>query len=97
MRNIFMHFHVSLPSIFCGIAAMLAVVYVGLISVVMSYASLTVDFAQSIKDDEAVVATLESTYLTAIAHIHTSDYQALGYTVPGTKIFVPSESVTALR
>src|SRR3989344_4203296 len=41
----------------------LGVAYIALIAVVMSYAALTVEFAQSVRSDEAVIATLEARYL----------------------------------
>ncbi len=75
----------------------MAVVYVGLIAIVMSYAALTIGFSQSVKNDEATVATLESQYLGSIANIENLDYGAMGYAAPATKIFVPATSVTALR
>lgn len=75
----------------------LAITYIGLIAVVMSYATLTVEFSQSVKNDEAALAVLESQYLAHIAHIETIDYRAIGYALPVSKIFVPETSMTALR
>ena len=80
-----------------GAVAVLALVYVGLIAVVMSYAALTVEFSQSVLDDESAVAALESQYLTEVARVTSIDYLAAGYAVPTVKIFVPAASVTALR
>jgi len=83
---------------FCsGVAVVLMLSYVGLIAMVMSYAALTIEFSQSVRNDEAVVATLESQYLAAVARITSTDYVRSGYTVPVTKIFVPAKAVTALR
>lgn len=76
---------------------MLAVVYIGMIAMVMSYAALTVEFSQSVKNDEAALAVLESQYLTGVAHIQTIDYRTIGYAAPVMRIFVPATSVTALR
>jgi hypothetical protein len=73
------------------------VVYIGLIAVVMSYAALTVEFSQSVKNDEAAVATLEGQYLASVARIQSLDYHAAGYSMPEAKIFVPAASMTALR
>lgn len=84
-------------SLCAGTVAVLAVVYIGLIAVVMSYAAFTVEFSQSVKDDEAAVATLESRYLDGIAQLQALDYHAAGYTAPLAKTFVPATSNTALR
>ncbi len=75
----------------------LVVTYIGLIAVVMSYAALTVEFSQSVKNDEASVAMLEGQYLASVADIQNSDYRAAGYTTPVRQVFVPTESMTALR
>lgn len=85
-------------SLCLGVVAVLAVVYIGLIAVVMSYAVLTVEFTQSVKNDEASLAALESRYLATVAHIESVDYHAIGYTAPVAKVFVPAtQSFTALR
>lgn len=76
---------------------MLFVTYIGLIAVVMSYASLTIEFSQSIKNDESAVATLEAQYLASVAQITTTDATAAGYAVPLARRYVPTTSVTALR
>ena len=61
MRNPFSRFISISPVSLCGsIVAVLVVSYIGLIAVVMSYAALTVEFSQSVKNVEATVATLES-------------------------------------
>lgn len=75
----------------------LGVVYVGLIAVVMSYAAITVGFAQSVRNDEATVAALESTYLASVSAITTTDYRALGYQAPVAQVYVPKAPATALR
>lgn len=80
-----------------GVVAVLAVAYVGLIAVVMSYATITVEFSQSVKNNETAVASLESKYLDNVNNIHGTDYVAAGYAIPSNKIFVPVKSVTALR
>ena len=83
---------------FCfGILAILAVAYVGLIAVVMSYAALTIEFSQSVRNDESKVAALEGQYLSSVVQITNTDYAAAGYAPPIAKIFVPAKSVTALR
>ena len=97
MRN----FRLSLPFSFLtlcsGTVAALGVVYIALIAVVMGYAAMTVSFAQSVKNDQAAVATLESRYLASVASIESVDYRALGYATPDARLFVPGQSVTALR
>ncbi len=97
MHNLRPHLPFSIVSLGVGLVAVLAVVYVGLIAVVMSYAALTVEFSQSVKDDEAAVAVLESQYLEGVARLQSTDYHALGYALPRAKLFVPAASMTALR
>jgi hypothetical protein len=97
MHNFSSRFPFSLSAICFGSVAVLAVAYIGLIAVVMSYAALTVSFSQSVKNDEATVATLESQYLASVASITNSDYAAAGYTLPIAEIFVPAKDATALR
>lgn len=80
-----------------GLVAVLTVIYIGLIAVVMSYATLTIEFSQSVKNNEAFVGGLEKQYLTAVANITTMDYASAGYTLPVAKTFVKAKSATALR
>lgn len=87
----------SFTSLCTGIVAVLAVVYIGLIAMVMSYAALTVEFSHSVKSDQAALAALESEYLSRVQHIQTIDYRAIGYSAPIRKTFVPAMSQTALR
>ena len=84
-------------SLVSGVVIVLAVSYIGLIAVVMSYAALTVEFSQSVRNDEATVAALEATYLAGVAHVTNIDYTALGYHQPLTEMFVRAQSATALR
>jgi len=97
MHNFRSHFQFSLTALCSGVIAVLAVAYVGLIAVVIGYAALTIEFSQSVKNDESVVAALEGQYLSTVAHITSTDYVAAGYALPIAKIFVPVKSVTALR
>jgi len=97
MLNLRSHLPFSVTALCSGAVAVLAVVYIGLIAVVMSYAALTIEFSQSVKNDESVVASLEWQYLSTVAEITGSDYSAAGYALPIAKIFVPAKSVTALR
>ena len=86
------------PVSFCvGTVAVLLVIYIGLIATVMSYATLTIEFSQSVKNNEATVASLEGRYLNNVARTTTTDYIAEGYVQPVAKTFVPAKSVTALR
>jgi hypothetical protein len=80
-----------------GIALLLMLTYVALIAIVTSYAALTVSFSQSVRNDEASVATLESTYLNKVAELTNTDYTAMGYTKPVASLFVPGAPTTALR
>jgi len=89
--------HVSPLSLVSGAVGALFVTYIGVIAVIMSYAALTVEFSQSVKQDEAAVAVLESQYLASVAHITNMNYLAEGYAKPVAQLFVPAKSVTALR
>ena len=80
-----------------GLVATLIVAYIGLIAVVMSYAALTIEFSQSVRNDEAKVAALEERYLDAVAQVMATDYTAANYAPPRAKIFVRAASVTALK
>ncbi|MFA5744836.1 MAG: hypothetical protein WC887_01340 [Candidatus Paceibacterota bacterium] len=90
-------FHHSLTALCSGVLAVLVVSYIGLIAVVMSYAATTIEFSQSVRNDESMVATLEGQYLSVVSEITNTNYVADGYTVPVAKIFVPAKSTTALR
>lgn len=97
MYNLHPHFPFSPLTVCYGIVGILAVAYIGLIAIVMSSAVLTVEFSQSVKNDEAAVAVLEGQYLSTLARISAMNYTDEGYTKPVMKIFVRAESVTALR
>jgi len=73
------------------------VTYIGLIAVVISYAALTVEFSQSVKNNEAAVAALEGQYFTNVSQITNVNYAAIGYAKPDSKTFVRAKNVTALR
>lgn len=90
-------FSFSPVSIAAGVVAALAVAYIGLIAVIMSYAALTVEFSESVRGQEAAVAALESAYLAEVSRITNLDYHALGYAVPARQSFVQEVSGTALR
>jgi hypothetical protein len=97
MRSKALHLPFSVTSLVAGGVGFLLVVYIGLIAAVMSYAAMTIEFAQSIRNDEASVAVLEGQYLDAIEKVNTTDYLAAGYVSPAVKIFVKAKSATALR
>lgn len=97
MRNFRVRFSFSPVMLCVGIVVALATTYIGLIAAVMSYARLTMEFSQSVKNDEAVVAVLENRYLAAVARITSTDYVAAGYVTPRREIFIPAQNVTALR
>lgn len=80
-----------------GIVATLSVIYLVLIAVVMTYAAITISFSQSVRNNEAAVATLETQYFSEIAVINNSNYAAMGYTKPLAEVYVPATRVTALR
>lgn len=63
----------------------------------MSYAALTVEFSQSVRNDEATIAVLEGHYLATVARIANTDYIAAGYAKPLAEVFVPAKNVAALR
>ena len=84
-------------AVLSGTVGVLAVVYIALIAVVMSYAALTISFSQSVRNDESTVATLEGQYLAAVARITATDYAAKGYAAPVAEVYVPATSATALR
>lgn len=96
MRN-FRLFSLSPVAVCFSIVVVLAVSYIGLIATVMSYAALTVEFSQSVKNDGAAIALLESQYLVAVEHITNTDYVTEGYAAPRSEVFVPAKSTTALR
>jgi len=97
MRNFSFHLPFSMTAFCFGAVAVLAIAYIGLIAVVMSYAALTVEFSQSVRNDEAKVAAFEEQYLAAVASITGTDYAKEGYVKPIAEIFVPSAGVTAMR
>ena len=97
MHNQRLPFPFSFLTVCYGAVGFLLVAYIGLIAVVMSSAVLTVEFSQSVKNDEAAVAVLEGQYLSVVARITGSNYVAEGYAKPLAKTFVRAESVTALR
>ena len=97
MLNFRPHSPFSLTAICSGAVAILAVTYIGLIAVVVSYATLTIEFSQSVKTDKSVVATLEWQYLSSISDITSINYTTAGYSPPVATTFVPAKSVTALR
>ncbi|MFA6385503.1 MAG: hypothetical protein WCW29_02035 [Candidatus Paceibacterota bacterium] len=63
----------------------------------MSYATLTIEFSQSVRNDESAVAALEGQYLSMISQITNTNYAEDEYAVPIAKIFVSAKSTTALR
>lgn len=97
MHNTRIPFPFSPVPVCFGIVGILLVVYIGLIAVVISYAALTIEFSQSVKNDEAALAALESQYLADVSKITDTDYAALGYAKPTAQLFVRGATVTALR
>lgn len=97
MHNRVAELRFSPVSLALGLVGALALAYLGLIAVVMSYAATTIAFSQSVRSDESAVATLESQYLDTIAAVTHTDYRALGYAAPVSIAYVPGTSATALR
>ena len=97
MPNLRLHVPFSPVSIAAFSVGTLVVVYLALIAVVMSYAALTIEFTQSIRNDEAQVAMLEAQYLASVQKVIGTDYAALGYSKPIAESFVRARSSTALR
>lgn len=79
------------------IVGALLVIYVSLIATVMTYASLTIEFSQSVKSDESAVAELETQYLRIVDNLTSIDYTAQGYALPVATVFVAASRQTALR
>lgn len=75
----------------------LVVTYIGILALIMSYAAHTIEYAQSVRNEEAAVADLEQQYLAAVGEITQIDYKALGYVQPQSKLFVRGRPATALR
>jgi hypothetical protein len=63
----------------------------------MSYAALTVEFSQSVRNDEASIAALEARYLATVAEITSTDYTIAGYAKPVSLSYVSKQGPTALR
>ena len=97
MHNLRPHLPFSVLSLSYGAVGVLLVSYIGLIAVVMTYAALTVEFSQSVKNDESTVAVLEAQYLASVAQVTDTNYLAEGYAKPSVQTFVRAQSVTALR
>lgn len=95
MRNLLDSFS-PLPAA-ATLAGALALSYLALIAVSVSYAALSVQFSQAERDDEAAVAALEARYLSAVRVVTHADYPALGYAKPAAIVFVPAAPATALR
>ena len=86
----------SLVPLAAGLTISLALTYVGLIAVVMSYATLHVEFTQEVRSDEASIAALEASYLATLSSLTATDYRSLGYEKPLSKRFVTGVGATAL-
>jgi hypothetical protein len=97
MRKFLSRLPFSPASLLGGGVAALTVVYIGLIAAVMSYAAMTIEFSQSVRNEEAAIAVLEGQYLAAIAQVTATDYHTAGYVSPSAKTFVKAKSATALR
>jgi hypothetical protein len=93
-----LHFKLPHPIQLCyGLIGILILSYIGIIAVVMSYAALTVEFTQSMRNDTSAVAQLEKQYLSEVARITAVEYTSEGYAKPKVKVFVRAKSGTAIR
>ena len=97
MRSLHFNFPFrALP--FCyAIIGTLLLCYLATVAMVMSYAALTIEFTQSVRNDTSVVAQLEKQYLAGVADITSVDYSFEGYEKPQIKHFVRAKSGTALK
>jgi hypothetical protein len=80
-----------------GLNALFVLLYVGIMAIVMSYATMQIEFAQSVRTDEASVAMLESSYLTAVDQVTQVNYLGQGYGKPTAELFVTSAAQTAFN
>lgn len=87
----------SFNTLCVGAVGTLFVVYIALIAVVMTYATLTIEFSQSIQNDTSRVAVLEAEYLALVSRLTTTDYAAAGYAIPQATRYVTTKSATAIR
>ncbi len=99
MSKIHETFSFSPRAFLLGTNITFVVVYLALIAFVMSYAALTVEFSQSVRNDEAAVGTLDGQYLAALSSITESDPVALGYRKPVASILVSAlpEAAVSVR
>lgn len=97
MRNLTQRIPFSPVALSGGAVTILVLVYITLIAVVMSYAALTIEFSQSVRSDEAAVASLESAYLARVASTTSIDYALAGYAKPVAESYVPAAGATALK
>ncbi|MGH7174872.1 MAG: hypothetical protein ACREGR_00750 [Minisyncoccia bacterium] len=92
--------HLRNWSLLSGLVAgniVLALTYLGLVAFSMSYAALEVEFAQSVKNDEATVALSDVQYLSMLQTVTASDPAASGYVKPIAELFVPAAPATAIN
>ncbi len=95
MHNVFHNW--SPLRILAALNGGLILLYLGLIAFVMSYAAMHVEYAQSLRETQAAVGTLEAKYLAQVSGITTTDYAALGYQKPLSQAFVPSTPTAAIN
>lgn len=97
MRKVIQKVAFSSVAMSGGVVLLLALVYIALIAVVMSYAAVTIEFTQSVRNDSSIVADLESQYLSMVSETTAIDFLAEGYVKPKAQIYVETKSATALR
>lgn len=96
-KTIAARFALSPVKALAALAVFLTLTYVALIAVVMNYAALTVEFAESARDKEASLAALENTYFSRLELVTNTNYVAAGYDKPVSQTFVSGAPLTALR
>ncbi|HQU07950.1 MAG: hypothetical protein B7X04_00805 [Parcubacteria group bacterium 21-54-25] len=75
-----------------AIASMMVIAYIGLLAIAMTYGALQMQAAQSVRDTNAVVGTLETSYLAAITAINQTNPTTLGFTKPVAIAYVTGSS-----
>ena len=90
-------FSFSIKKMLIAATVSLALVYVILIALIMNYATLAASYAESIREEEAIIARIEQAYFLKLEHIAETDYRARGYEKPREEAFVTGVRPTALR
>lgn len=79
---------VPITATLAAAAGLLAIVYVGMLAVAMTYGVLQIQAAQTVRDTSAAVGNLETTYLSVITTINNVNPVSLGFSKPSTVAYV---------